>query len=113
MLLEDPAISGIIGDKIFPLLAKEGTSGMYVVYQRDRYSVDRTKMGQVLNSCWVYIYVIGPDYDDTQDLAEKIFTVLDGDHPNGLRIWLADSTEDVIGEGQNKKIIQVLLFEIS
>ena len=113
MLLADEKITGLIGDRIFPIMAPEDTSGMYVIYQRDQYSVDRSKMGPVMDKCQVYIDVIGPDYDSTQELAERIFTALDGDHENGLRIWLADSTEDATGEGQNKKFIQVLLFEIS
>ena len=113
MLLANQEIVDLVGEKIFPVMAPEDTPGMYMIYQRDQYTVDRTKMGPSMEKCQVIIYVIGPDYDDTQDLAEKIFTALDGDHSNGLRIWLADSTEDVAGEGQNKKYIQVLLFEIS
>lgn len=113
MLLADDSISEIIGGKIFPVIATEDTTGMYIIYQRDQYSVERTKMGTVLDVCRVYIDIIGDDYDSTQDLAERVYNVLDGDHPNGLRIYLADSTEDVVGDGINKKYIQVLLFEIS
>lgn len=113
MLLADQDISDIIDDKIFPVMAPENTPGMYIIYQRDQYSIDRTKMGPLMEKCRVYINVVGSSYTETQDLAEKIFYALEGDHDNGLRIWLEDSTEDVIGEGQNLKYIQILLFEIS
>lgn len=113
MLLADSDIAALIGEKAFPVIAPEDTTGMYIIYQRDQYSVERTKMGTVLDVCRVYIDIIGDNYESTQDLAEKVYKVLDGDHPNGLRIYLADSTEDVVGDGINKKYIQVLLFEIS
>lgn len=113
MLLANEEIKDIIDGKIFPLVAPDDTKGTFIVYQRDKYQVDRTKMGANLESCWVYVSIVSDNYDQSQDLAEKVFITLNGDHDNGLRIWLNDSTEDVIGEGVNKKYIQVLLFEIT
>lgn len=113
MLLKSGEVAHIVGDKIFPIVAPEKTEGIYVTYQREQYGVDRTKMGAAMETCQVYIFVVGDKYAESQDLAEKIFIALNGDHSNGLRIWLNDSTEDITGEGQNKKYVQVLLFEIS
>lgn len=66
-------------------------------------------MGLFSQQCRVFINVVSDNYDRSQDIAELILGVLEGDRSNGLRIRLKDSTEDY----EDKKFIQVLLFEIS
>lgn len=108
ILLEDERLTNLIGDKIFPLFAKENTKGDIVLYARDEYSLEYTKMGIAFQSCKVYINVVSDDYDRGQQIAELIFDILQGDYDNGMKIRLIDSTEDYV----DKKFIQVLLFSI-
>ena len=42
MLLEDPELNELVGTKIYPIVAPEGTKGDYIVYVRDQYSISRT-----------------------------------------------------------------------
>lgn len=109
ILLSNPDIVAYVGDKIFPLYAVEGTYGDFIIYARDEYSIDYTKMGAFSQQCRVFVNVVSDDYDRSQNIADIILSTLEGDHSNGLRIRLKDSTEDTA----DKKYMQVLLFDIS
>lgn len=108
ILLQNSDLVELIGDKIYPLYAPDDTKGDFVLYTRDEYSIDRTQMGIVIQRCKVYINVVSTDYDRGQEIAEKIFDILDGDYSDGMKIRLIDSTEDIA----DKKYVQVLLFSI-
>lgn len=108
ILLSDERFVNLVGDKVFPLFAPEGTEGDIVLYTRDEYSLDYSKMGITTQSCNVYINVVSSDYDRGQDIAELIFDILQGDFSDGMKIRMLDSTEDYA----DKKYIQVLLFSI-
>lgn len=109
ILLEAPAVSAAVSDKVFPLVAPKDTAGDFIIYQRDEYSIDRAKMGMVTQKCRVYINAVSEDYDRGQQLAAAIFEALEGDfiEPD-MRIRLEDSTEDY----EAGKYIQILLFSI-
>lgn len=108
ILLQNSDLVELIGDKIYPLYAPDDTEGDFVLYTRDEYSIDRTQMGIVIQRCKVYINVVSTDYDRGQEIAEKIFDILDGDYSDGMKIRMIDSTEDIA----DKKYVQVLLFSI-
>lgn len=108
-LLDCPEICDLIGDQVFPVVAPKDTKGDFIIYQRDEYSKDRTKMGISGQMCRVYVNAISDDYDRSQELAYQIDMALDGQHTDlGMEMWLVDSTEDF----EDGKYIQVLLFEI-
>ena len=110
VLLESLEITEIIGMKIFPVVAPKDTDGDFIIYQRDEYSKEYTKMGIYQQTCRVYVNAISPDYDKSQELAYQINESLEGVHPDyeNMDVKLVDSTED-FADG---KYIQVLLFEI-
>lgn len=108
ILLQNLDLVELIGDKIYPLYAPDDTEGDFVLYTRDEYSIDRTQMGICLQKCKVFINVVSADYDRGQEIAEKIFKILDGDYSDGMKIRMIDSTEDIA----DKKYVQVLLFSI-
>lgn len=108
-LLAMPEITAMIGNQIFPVVAPKDTKGDFIIYQRDEYSKDHTKMGISEQSCRVYVNAISDDYDRSQELAYQINESLEGVHTDlGMDVKLVDSTEDF----ENDKYIQVLLFDI-
>lgn len=107
LMLQDEAIKAMVDNRIFPLIAPKETEGDFVVYQRDGYSTDKTKMGVYLNQPLVFINVVSEDYDRSQELAGLITDHLVGSYDT-MEISLEDSTEDIT----DKKFIQVLLFKI-
>ena len=110
IILSSKEITAIIGNKVFPIIAPEGTNGDFIIYQRDGYKQNDTKFGVALQIPIVNICVISEDYDRSQDLASLIYDSLSRkfNNPN-MVIKLEDSTEDYV----DKKFIQVLQFSIS
>lgn len=115
ILLEDETVQSYVGKKIYPIQAPEQTEGDYIVYQRDEYSIDRTKAPAIVNqTCVVYISVVSPDYDNSNIIADAVFQALDGkynineDKQSIREILMDDSTEDKVGD----KYIQTLRFII-
>ena len=109
ILLENPNITKLVGDRIKPVIAPKDTDGDFILYQRDEYSKDYTKMGVCSEKCRVWINAISESYRRSQELAYQINESLEGYHTDlNLDIKLIDSTE----EPTDGKYIQILLFEI-
>ena len=112
LLIENEVVKELVGEKIFPLVAPQETKGDLIVYYRDEYSKDYTKMGVYNDNCKVYIVIVSEDYDRSQEIAEAVNEALEGtffqNTDNQIQIRLSDSTEDYA----DNKYIQVLLFEI-
>lgn len=107
ILLADPSVVEVLGDKIFPLIADEGTGGDYVTLQRDGFVQGVTKMGIARRDPYVYVCVVSTDSQRSQDIAKLISEVVEGEFadPN-MEIRLEDDTE----EYEAGKYIQVMKF---
>ncbi len=112
ILLSDEAVSGQVGNHIYPCVAPEGTEGDFIVYSRQRYAKQEAKMGVYSDDCEVAVVGISDNYDNAIALASKIDNALTGQHvvSGGTRIniELKDSTEVF----DDNKYIETLLFEI-
>lgn len=107
-LLESAEISKAISG-VFPIVAPKETVGDFIIYQRDQYSKEYTKMGVCKEQCRVYVSAIAKSYATSQELAYQINECLEGVHKDlNMSIRLIDSTEDF----EDEKYIQVLLFEV-
>ena len=107
-LLSIPAIKAIVGERIYPGIAPEGTTGTFVVYERDSYEVLNSKMGIYLQEANIAYEVVSDTYDEGQTLAVLILENLQGRH-NNLNFQVVDSAEYYT----EKKYRQVLLFKIN
>ena len=107
-LLTIPAIAAIVGNRIYPGIAPEGTKGAFVVYERDSYEVLNSKMGIYLQEANIAYEVVSDTYDEGQTLAVLILENLQGRH-NNLNFQVVDSAEYYT----EKKYRQVLLFKIN
>ena len=107
LLSESSAITELLGDKIYPMIAPPNTKGDFIVYRREGYKREDTKMGVALQRSIFSIACISDDYYRGLDIADVVYDVLEGDHANvGLRIRLDDYAEDYV----DSKFIQVLQF---
>lgn len=103
-------IENLVGDKIYPVVAPDGTNGDFIVYQRDGYKQEYNKMGVARQTTYVYISIVSDNYDRTSKIASLVYEVLEGSFKNPtMIIHLEDSTEDYV----DKKYVQVLQFSIS
>lgn len=108
-LLGRTEITDMIDNRIFPVVAHKDTKGDFIVYQRDEYSKEYSKMGIVSQKCRVYVNAVSEEYNRSQELAYLINECLEGFHTDlAIKVKLVDSTEDF----EDGKFIQVLLFEI-
>ena len=107
-VLTIPAIAAIVGNRIYPGIAPEGTTGTFVVYERDSYEVLNSKMGIYLQEANIAYEVVSDTYDEGQTLAVLILENLQGRH-NNLNFQVVDSAEYYT----EKKYRQVLLFKIN
>ena len=116
ILLKDEAVQSIVGDRIFPIIAPEGTKGAFITYARSEYSVKKTNMQIYEHDCNVLLCCVSHSYDESQALAEAVFKSLEGlykykDDANGLiinGISLVDSYEDAVDD----VYVQMLMLKI-
>lgn len=109
ILLSAPEIHSLIGEKVFPLIAPEGTTGDFILYQRDGYKQERTQMGVFRQTPLVFVNAVSDSYDRSQELASLIYEAMEGNFTEPtMQIHLEDSTEDY----DDGKYIQVLQFSI-
>lgn len=109
ILLDSEKITSLIGKKIFPVVAPMKTEGDFIIYQRDGYKQEYTKMGVTQQIPTVFVNAVSDDYDRSLQLASLIYEALEGQFSNpDMTIHLEDSTEDY-SEG---KYFQVLQFSV-
>lgn len=106
-LLADEEIQSLVGDKIFPSIAREGTDGTFIVYERDSYHIETSKMGIYLEEAQLGYEVISDDYDTGVAAALAICRVLQGKH-GGFTFELILAREFY----DEKKFRQILVFKI-
>lgn len=114
MLLEDSKIKEFVDNRVYPIVAPEGTEGNFIVYVRDQYGISKTKQGIYEQNCIVFISCISDRYDVSQDMADSVFQCLVGRYSKDTgktiinNIEMLDSTEDFV----NGLYIQTLEFSI-
>jgi len=107
-LLAIPEVTAIVGNRIFPSVAKEGTIGTFITYERDSYEVLNTKMGIYLQEAAILFEVVSDGYDEAQALAVLLLEKLQGRH-NDLQFDVVDSAEYY----KENKYRQILIFKIT
>lgn len=109
LLSNDPTVSSFVGNRIYPLVAPQGSTGDFIAVQRDGYRRDDTKMGIALQASVFYTTAVSEDYDRSLNIADAIYDALEGDHSqHNLRIRLEDYGEEYV----DSKYLQVLKFNL-
>lgn len=107
-LLSIPDVTAIVGNRIYPSVAKEATTGTFITYERDSYEVLNTKMGIYLQEAAIAFEVVSDGYDEAQALAVLLLEKLQGRH-NDLQFDVVDSAEYY----KENKYRQILIFKIT
>ena len=77
LLVNDSAVSAIVGTRIYPELAEEGASAPYVVYSVVSNTPSDTKDGTPIDEAQLEIFSVGSTYAAANDLADKVRAALD------------------------------------
>ena len=95
ILQDSLGIKTMVGDKIFPLVAPNGTEGDFIIYQRDGFKQEYTKMGVARQVPTIFVTAVSDNYTRSQELASLIYDALEGDFVDPvMKIRMEDSTED-------------------
>lgn len=81
-LLADPEVRSLVGDRIYPSVAPEGTEGAFIVYERDSYNELHSKMGVYMEEAQLGYEIVSADYDTGLQLMLALHRVLKGKHEN-------------------------------
>jgi hypothetical protein len=77
LLVNDSAVSAIVGTRIYPELAEEGAAAPYVVYSVVSNTPSDTKDGTPIDEAQLEIFSVGSTYAAANDLADKVRAALD------------------------------------
>lgn len=116
LLLANDDVRAIVGDRIYPIVAPEGTKGPFITYARSEYSIHKTNMQIYQHDCYVLLCCVSHSYDESQDLAEKVYRALEGLYryrdDKGL-IINSISLEDSYEDAAEDVFVQMLKLKIS
>lgn len=111
--------AGNITYNVLPLFAPDGTTGDFILYKREGFDLERTKMGVSQEKCKIIINVVSSDYDDGQLLAEHVYSALEHDFIDPIKasFQLTDSDEDIDSIKDSNGVasvryVQILYFSI-
>lgn len=109
LLSNNSTIQSFVGNKIFPLVAPQDTSGDFIAVQRDGYRREDTKMGIALQASVFFITIVSEDYDRSLTIADAVYDALEGSHPQyEMRVKMLDYGEEYM----DSKYLQVLKFNL-
>lgn len=113
ILLSNPDLMAVVGNDIYPVVAPEGTDGLFILYQRDKYKKTYSKMGLTEEECHLILTIVADDYDAAIAVADMVDQTLTGSHTNSetgcsYDISLYDSTEGF----EDNKYFEQLVFSI-
>lgn len=112
ILLADAAVSGQVGNHIYPIVAAENTVGDFIVYSRQEYAKNSVKQGIYEDTCRVAVVAVSDNYDNAVGLADKIDLALTGSHINDEGVTIDITLEDSTETFEENKYIETLLFRI-
>jgi hypothetical protein len=76
ILVSDAGVSGIVGNRIFPLVAKNATTFPFIAYRRSSVSTGNTKDGPYRYGVVIDVACVGNDYKQGVDMADAVMNAL-------------------------------------
>lgn len=73
-----PAVSGFVGDRIYPIVTIEDTVFPFLVYERDSVVPKWTKDGRAYDSVSCTVMVFSENYAESARIAESVRTAMEG-----------------------------------
>lgn len=110
ILLSKENLTAMVGDNIFPLYAPEDTTGDFILYQRTKGGSYVTQMSVSAEWCEVTFNVVSGGYGKGIDIAEELRKALQDVYIDDDQLVMSDSREEIVGEGNVVKYVQILVF---
>ena len=77
MLSTDEVLAGMVGKKVFPLVANADTTFPFVVYSRTGLKVDYCKDGTIENEVEIQVLAVSDNYAQSLEIANQIRRILE------------------------------------
>ncbi len=112
ILLSKENLTAKVGDNIFPLYAPEDTTGDFILYQRTKGGTYVNQMGVSAEWCEVTFNIVSGGYGEGIDIAEELRKALQDVYVDGDQLLMSDTREEIVGEGNVVKYVQILVFTV-
>ena len=113
IIANDPAINSKINDKIFQLVAKNGTDRPFIISSRNAIEMTKTKDINYVNNVGYTIDIYSDNYYESIDIQEQVINQLSGQHQDidtNKYIWI--TFEGITETGFEDAFLQSLIFNI-
>lgn len=98
-LLSNEDLTKLIANKIYPVVADDGTTFPFVLIKKNGVAVNYAKCGAINDTINVAIEVVDPNYANCVDIAEKIRTTIERKKfGNVVNCELSNVTEEYISD---------------
>lgn len=107
ILKNDPILVGLVGEKIYPLVAEESVTYPFIIFTKENVSGNYTKDLLTYDTATISVAVAAVNYFQTVMIAERIRALLESHKDNYFYNILLDGvTEDYVEDAY----VQTLTF---
>jgi hypothetical protein len=114
ILLANTLITNIIGNKVFPILATQGTDPPAILYEFEESKPMQTPTCKIRNAT-IALHCFSTSYDQAKVLSDLMEGILNTFHDNEIHFCMLESKKDIPenGEEGNGQLYHVeLIFNI-
>lgn len=115
ILSNDEVLKSKLNDRIFPVVAEEGTVFPFIVYTRTNVTPNFVKGGIYIDSTSIEINIVSNNYIESVELANRVRNIIEGIKRTTIEgIYIDDIKMTSCNEGFFEyAFVQVLTFEIN
>lgn len=111
ILISNDDIYAAVGEDIFPIVAPENVDDPFIVYYREKYHRQDSKIGYFEDECHIVLTIVSTDYDLGANIAGLVDSALSGPHTIGeckYDFQLYDASEGF----EDLKYFQQLVYSV-
>ena len=108
ILVNDEVLKGLVGEKIYPLVAEEETTFPFIIFRRNSIQTEYTKDGRVNDTVEISITAVANDYVTTVNILERVRELIEYNRSLFISAKLTNVSEDYI----DNAYIQEIIFSI-
>ena len=108
ILVNDEVLKGLVGEKIYPLVAEEETTFPFIIFRRNSIQTEYTKDGRVNDTVEISITAVANDYVTTVNILERVRELIECNRSLFISAKLTNVSEDYI----DNAYIQEIIFSI-
>ena len=80
ILTSDSGLTSYVGNKIFPQIAPENTTGNFIFYFNDNAKNIYSSFGAYQQTSFFHIITVSESYDDVLTISDLIYNLVEGTH---------------------------------